>query len=308
MVQPLRDGLDLEAQHIREYVEGEAGEEVSSLEKVKTEGVFGKQYDIWDVRTYAPRRHRWSRRKKNRWWVVTNLTNLYPSDKFPSLDFLLSFHIGLMARIIEGQRKTPSEEQFPKFREVWRRFEQAVERFNLAREAEDFQAVGNHLRECLLAFARDHADAELVPNGEEQPKLADFQAWSRLVVRSICTSSQREYLQKTARNTWDLVQPLVHDRNASSFDAELALDAVSHFMHSVQLMAIGHERGEPPSCPDCGSYRLVSDYRVEEDLSYTVCIACKWEQLDEVANSHRIITDPLPAEGPCVLPPKDPLW
>lgn len=305
----MRDDLDLEAEHIREYVEAQADEEVSSLEKVKTEGVFGKQYDIWDVRTYAPRRHRWSRRKKNRWWVVTNLTNLYAFDSFPSVDFLLSFHIGLMARIIERERKTPPEEQFPKFREVWRRFEQAVERYNLAREAEDFQAVGNHLRECLLAFARDHADAELVPEGEEPPQLGNFVAWSRLVVRSICTSSQREYLQKTARITWDLVQPLVHDRNASCFDAELALDAVSHFMHSVQLIAIGHERGEPARCPDCGSYRLTSDYRVEEELSYTVCIACKWEQLDEVTNSHRITTDdPLPAEGPCVLPPKDPMW
>lgn len=305
----MRDDLDLEAEHIREFVEAEAGEEVSSLEKVKTEGVFGKQYDVWDVRTYAPKRFRWNRRKKNRWWVVTNMTNLYPFDRFPSLDYLLSFHIGLMLRIIERQRKAPSEEKSHKFKEVWRRFEQAVEQFNLAREAEDFQAVGNHLRECLLAFARDHADAALVPESEERPQLGNFVAWSQLVVRSICTGSQREYLQKTARITWDLVQPLVHDRNASRFDAELALDAVSHFMHSVELMAIGHGRGEPPRCPACGSYRLVSDYRGEEDLSYTVCIACEWEQPDEADNSRRaIMEDPLREEGQCVLPPKSPPW
>ncbi len=59
-----------EAKDIREYVEIEAREEVVSLEKVKTEGVFGQQYDVWDVRTLGEKPHWWSKGKPNRWWVT----------------------------------------------------------------------------------------------------------------------------------------------------------------------------------------------------------------------------------------------
>ena len=37
-----------------------------NYEKVKQEVVLGEMYEIWDVIT-----------DKNRWWVITNLTNLY---------------------------------------------------------------------------------------------------------------------------------------------------------------------------------------------------------------------------------------
>jgi hypothetical protein len=32
---------------------------------------------------------------EGRWWVITNLTNLYSQTHFPSLDYTLSFHIEL---------------------------------------------------------------------------------------------------------------------------------------------------------------------------------------------------------------------
>lgn len=304
------DHSDLRAKHIREYVEGQADEEVASVELVKVEGVFGEQYEVWDARTLTPKRHPWSRRKKNRWWVVTNMTNLYPFDKYPSLDYLLSFHIGLMHRVIENQRKRTDEDHPRLYVEVWRRFEQAVDMFNLAREAEDFQAVGNHLRECLLAFAREHAEETPAPTGEERPQLANFVAWSALVVRAISSDSEREYLQKLARITWDLVQPLVHDRRAWRFEAELALDAVNHFLHSVELMEVGHERGEPPKCPECGSYRLIEDFRPHENHMYRICEQCHWEEVDEEADARReTIRKHLEnVEGEHVLPPKNQSW
>jgi hypothetical protein len=73
---------------IANYVHGQAPDEtVQHVERVKREVVLGEVYEIWDVTT-----------DKDRWWVLTNLTNLYSQRHFPSLDYTLSFHIGLMAR------------------------------------------------------------------------------------------------------------------------------------------------------------------------------------------------------------------
>ena len=64
-----------EAEDIRRYVELETHDEtVVHLEKVKSEVIQSKRMDVWDVHT-----------DKSRWWVITNLTNLYPQDHFPSL-------------------------------------------------------------------------------------------------------------------------------------------------------------------------------------------------------------------------------
>src|SRR5688572_1442627 len=70
-------------QDVAAYVEGQCrGEEtVTHVEKVKTEHVLGDAYEIWDVST-----------DKDRWWVITNPTNLYSLKTFPSLDYTLSFH------------------------------------------------------------------------------------------------------------------------------------------------------------------------------------------------------------------------
>src|ERR1035437_2129537 len=76
-------------QDIENYVHGQARDEtVLRVERVKTEYVMGDPYEIWDVTT-----------DKNRWWVISNLTNLYSQKHFPSLDYTLSFHVGLMMRI-----------------------------------------------------------------------------------------------------------------------------------------------------------------------------------------------------------------
>ena len=89
---------DKEAQEIKEYVEWQAhGEEnVLHAEKVASERIFGREHDVWDVHT-----------DKERWWVVTGPTNLYSQTLMPSLDFTLSFHIGLMTRV--AARRKPEE-------------------------------------------------------------------------------------------------------------------------------------------------------------------------------------------------------
>lgn len=125
-----------EAEDIRRYVELEAQDEtVVHLEKVKAEVIQGKKIDVWDVHT-----------NKNRWWVVTNLMNLYSQDDFPSLDYTLTFHVGLMARLAERNGRQP-DPQNERIAAAWRRLDQAEEALELADEAEEFQAVGMRCRE-----------------------------------------------------------------------------------------------------------------------------------------------------------------
>lgn len=126
---------------IANYVHGQARDEsVQHVEKIKEEVVVGDKYEIWDVIT-----------DKDRWWVITNLTNLYSQKHFPSLDYTLSFHIGLMMRLRSRPENANSNDPSP-FDEVFRRREQANEQHDRAVEAEDYQAVGLHLRECLLSL------------------------------------------------------------------------------------------------------------------------------------------------------------
>ena len=126
---------------IANYIHGQARDEtVQHVERVKTEYIIGEPHEIWDVTT-----------DKNRWWVVTNLTNLYLQKYFPSLDYTLSFHVGLMMRLRSRPEGANSSNPDP-FDEVFRRQEQAKERYERAIEAEDYQAIGMKLRECLISF------------------------------------------------------------------------------------------------------------------------------------------------------------
>ena len=102
-------------QDITNYVHGQARDEtVQHVERVKTEYVMGEPHEIWDVTT-----------DKNRWWVITNLTNLYLQKHFPSLDYTLSFHVGLMMRLRSRPEGADSSEPDP-FDEVLRRQEQPL--------------------------------------------------------------------------------------------------------------------------------------------------------------------------------------
>ena len=134
---------------IRQYFETQVDDEtIEHLEKVASEQIFGRTHDVWDVHT-----------DKDRWWVVTDPTNLYSQRDFRSMDYVISFHVGLMARIVARQRASASEEQRGRLSVAWRRFEQAYESLAEAEEAEDIQAVGMKCRECLLAFVREVREA-----------------------------------------------------------------------------------------------------------------------------------------------------
>jgi len=267
-----------EALPIREYVESQThGGTVSFLQRLTSERVFGRDYEVWDART-----------DRDRYWEVTSPTNLYSQDHFPSLDFLLSFHIGLMARVLARSESSVTAEERERFAVAWRHWSQATEPQERADEAEDFQAVGVRCRECLLEFVRIVADNSMVPTGQAQPKQGDFIHWSELVAQTIARGSSAEvvrgYMKASAREAWQYVNWLTHAKNATRPDGQLAVDATQHVLATFGAAFIRYEHGVPDRCGKCASYRITGAYRpdiVDDDDPYvTLCEICGSVRLD----------------------------
>ena len=139
------------------------GEKVTHLEKVTSEFVYNRQYNVWDVRT-----------NKDRYWVITNPDNLYSQKLSPSMDYTLSFHIGVTARVAARQAVNAPEEKTRISRLAWRLWERAAEELEKANESESIQAVGLTLRESLIAFSSSVASDDIIIVEEEAPKAGDF--------------------------------------------------------------------------------------------------------------------------------------
>jgi hypothetical protein len=240
-----------------------AHDPVIHLEKVATERVGANVHDIWDAHC-----------QHSRWWVVGCPLNHYSQVDFKSRDVVLTFHIGLMARVFTGKSVPIIEDAAGLLPNAWRLWEQAVETMMSGREAEDFQAVGVRLRECLVSYATEIADPDLVPQGAEPPTGADVVAWSHLLADRVAHGSSseqlRSYVKKLARETWDLVNKLTHAKNAGSFDAEIGASAVSHFLSTVTATRLRWTAGDPKRCETCGSYHLGAG----------TCLRCGWVDAD----------------------------
>ena len=265
---------DEERQYIVDYLANEAPDEsVEQLEKVATERVLGRDMDVWDVHT-----------DKHRWWVITQPTNLYLQEQFPSMDIALSFHVGLMTRVMERRERTAPDEQGERFPAAWRKWEQAGDALSEAREAEDFQAVGMRCREALIAFVQEAAGVVPQQRPTELPKASDFKGWAELIADEIAgggsSERRRAYLKSAAKTTWDLVSWLTHAGSATPFDAYFAHMGTGHVLSSWSLSILRHEHEAPDRCPRCRSYQLrARPARNDsgESLRITECAVCGWE-------------------------------
>jgi hypothetical protein len=249
---------------IRAYVEDQAHEQVIHLEKAASEMVGPVRHDIWDVHC-----------TDSRWWVITEPTNLYTQEDFKSRDVALTFHLGLSLRVSYlHDRKVPlAPEAAVLLAGSWRRWEQAFETYDTGDEAEDFQAVGVRLRECLISFLGETTSDELVPSAQEVPKAADFRAWTELLANRLAEGESntylRSYLKKLSAETWAYVNWLTHAKNAIRMDAEIGLKIVEHLLgtFTAARLRLGHQSLR---CGSCGSYRMVSG----------TCDRCGWDDPD----------------------------
>jgi len=263
---------DLDAETaVRRYVEREGKEEVTHAERIMTEHALGQKYEGWDVRT-----------TKGRWWVITPPINLYSQELFPSLDYTISFHVGLMARVMSRTRSgvEPMEEAL--LSAAWRKWQQADEALDEAEEAEDFQSVGMRCRESLIAMVKTLAKPEMVPTGDVEPKRADVPGWSERIANHIAHGSSAEYVRRYmkagARSCWDLATWLTHASEATKADAVMALQATQHTLATFGTAVFRHAHGIPDHCPSCGSYQIGLHGKPDSDGSDAVaaCRACGW--------------------------------
>ena len=260
-------------QDIKQYVESQGrGERAKHAEKVKEEIFHRRKYEMWDVTT-----------GRNSWWVITNPTNLYLKKDFPSLDYLLSFHIGLTTRALSLQNKRMGLGGEPTpLDEVFRRQDQAHERLESGVEAEDYQAVGVLLRETLLtliAGLRRHVD---LPADTDRPQDDNFIDWTRLLIGHMCpgrsNKALRSYLKGNAEDTWELVGWLVHARNADNTAATITFHAVNGLVGYFTWLLLGEKAEGLDKCPTCGSrdIRTHFDAKLKSDGEFETCGSCGW--------------------------------
>jgi hypothetical protein len=264
---------EAEAQGIRDYVEWQSRrdkEKVLHAEKVASERVMGREYDVWDVHTD---------RGEGRWWVITNPTNLYSQRLMPSMDYVLSFHIGLMMRVEAHREPVGSEAEQELLLVTNRKLVQAGETLDSANEAEDFQAVGMHCRECLLALVRELSEGGEFDEGGDLPKKSDFKAWTERIAGTIASGGSaervRSYLKKISDETWQLTNWLTHAANATRSDAILALAATENVITSFVPMVLRAKIDAPERCGRCKSYRLAIDWHPEVGPVGTYVMRCE---------------------------------
>jgi predicted RNA-binding Zn-ribbon protein involved in translation (DUF1610 family) len=256
---------------VSDYVETQArGEKVLHAERVKTEHILGRDYDCWDVHT-----------DRDRYWVITSPTNLYSQHYFPSLDYTLSFHVGVSARIMVRSRGAPDDVQKARLTPPWRRWEQAAETLDESQEAEDFQSVGMRCRECLIQLVRSLAKPEMIPVGEDAPQRSNFISWSELIANSVAAGESakavRSHLKSTAKSAWDLAAWLTHANGATRLDAVIVLDATHTVLATFGSAVIRHESRVPDRCPNCGSYNLDVGFNPELRAYMHACEECGWQ-------------------------------
>lgn len=258
---------------IAEYVEAQAhhdDETVQHAERVKVEYVMGVPYEAWDVTT-----------DKDRYWVFTNLTMLYSQQHFPSLDYTLSFHIGLMARI-RSKDEQVARGTTP-FDEVFRRLDQAEDALDRAVEVVDFQSVGMQLREAmisLMAAARRRTD---LPEDTERPQDSNVKGWSELLYGHYYAGSSnkdvRGYLKATTDKAWDLVNWLTHHRNANKTAALIAKRAVETIVVHVANTLTRERWDHTDQCPRCQSRAVRSFFDADiapDGAHFEDCSECGW--------------------------------
>jgi len=276
-----------QSKEIVRYVEGQLNKgkvdeeetKVTHLEKVKAEVVSGVEHVVWDVHT-----DNWGR-----WWVITDPTNLYSQEHYPSLDYTLTFHVGVGARLASRDANKGPNERKGRLKATWRKWENAASSLDSAEEPEDFQAVGMMCRESLIDLVKDLQPDLPVPASQDPPKAADFVGWTEIAANYYAAGQRNErirgYLKSNSKETWQLANWLTHTGKANLYEAHLVLDATSALLSMFSLVVLKNEAGTQDTCPVCRSYRMVAVFEPDLELDppyVNLCEACGWNSYDEV--------------------------
>jgi len=245
---------------------------VNFAQKVYSESVIGHTHDVWDVHA-----------NDGRWWIITNPTNLYSQEQFPSMDLAITFHMGLCLRIPRAERDDVNLSAVSPFGDVFQAISDCDTALAQAQDAGAYRAIGVRCRENLLAFI--HAAQDTCEWSKDTPKRSDFRAWSELICNKIQAGpdnrERRRLLKSALEQAWVYVNWLTHSHSGTWIDAEMATTAVSHAVNMATTLMIRHVRGVPDQCPECGSSNLNPDEGLDPDnpkviFERPVCAGCGW--------------------------------
>jgi hypothetical protein len=295
---------DDEIAEITVYVEGQAPDlKVTFCQKVYSESVLSHRHDVWDVHT-----------TKDRWWVITNPTNLYAQDLFPNMDLAVTFHMGLMLRLPRSERPSISSGQIEPFAKTFEVMAAAHDALGQAHKVADYQAVGVRCRETLLSFTAVAQIAKPWIGDGEPPKKSDLKGWIEHVCSVILAGEnnkhRRQLFKTQADAAWTFVNWLTHATGSNWHDAEAAVAATESSISLCTNAVTLFIRDVPNACPECGDHGL-TPLRAEnpdvpdETWERAFCTACEWmgEPVRITDEPVAIITRIAKAnEGKCVIP------
>jgi hypothetical protein len=234
-----------EKEEVREYFEWQASDlEITFMQKVYSESVLSARHDVWDIHT-----------NEDRWWVITDPTNLYSQDQFPNMDLALTFHIGLCLRIPRSEAQQTTDARIVPFGSVFTNLEEVGDAVSQASKLADYQAVGVRSRETLLKLVGVAQDAAIWTDAP--PKRADYRGWIEIICNQLLpgdSNRERRGALKSAMETaWTFSNWLTHAKSATWLDADMAHTLIQHAIGMATSLIVRELRGVPPECPNCGS-------------------------------------------------------
>jgi hypothetical protein len=262
-----------EADSVREYFGWQAPDlEITFMQKVYSEAVLSTRHDVWDIHT-----------NKDRWWVITNPTNLYSQEQFPNMDLAVTFHIGLCLRIPRTEKQSMDDIRVVPFDRALARLAEASDALSGALNVADYQAVGVRCREVLLEFVGTAQDA--AEWTKDPPKRADFRGWIDIIANELLpgdsNKERRGFLKSALESAWTFSNWLTHSKSATWHDADMAVGAIGHAVGMATSLLIRELRGVPDQCPECGSPRLQPEEGENPTKPGVIwqrprCLECDW--------------------------------
>lgn len=212
-------------EEIAEYVENQSQGKCKVL-SAKPEHTFedlGFRVNVWNVKTDVD----------GAWWVVEGEQipmNLYSQSAYYfSVDEVYSFHMGLMQRMFAAHEEYQPEDYVRAMTldgeiapALFRKLKNIASLIDVAKEIEDFQAIGVQCREILIELGNTIYQPEM-SGVEEQPKASNFKKKAELFAAFYLSGSEnsdyRNCIKKLTESTWDYTNKITHSQTATFYEA-----------------------------------------------------------------------------------------
>lgn len=249
---------------VAEYVEKQSQGKCNVL-SAKPEYTFedlGFKVNVWNVKTDVD----------GAWWVVEGdqiPMNLYSQSAYYfSADEAYSFHMGLMQRMFANPKEYEPEDYVRAITldgkiapTLFRKLKNIASLIDVAKEIEDFQAIGVQCREILIELGNIIYQQEM-SDVEDQPQASNFKKKADLFVRFYLSGSEnsdyRNCIKKLTEATWDYANKITHSQTATYYETSTCVTLTTSLI---------------------GVYQNIRQ-KVFDPLSQYICKMCKSKKLN----------------------------